>query len=91
MVWDWTNGWLWVIAGLVVALIELVLPGYVFLGTAIALVAMGLLLLTGIWGIGLPGTLIAAAVLSFVAWLLLRRWMGVHHGQLRIWRDDIND
>lgn len=91
MVWDWTNGWLWVIAGLVVALIELVLPGYVFLGTAIALVVMGLLLLTGIWGIGLPGTLIVTAVLSFVAWLGLRRWMGVQHGQVRIWRKDIND
>ncbi len=91
MVWDWTNGWLWVIAGLVVALIELVLPGYVFLGTAIALVVMGLLLLTGIWGIGLPGTLIVVAVMSFVAWLLLRRWMGIQHGQVRIWRDDIND
>ncbi len=91
MVWDWTNGWLWVIAGLVVALIELVLPGYVFLGTAIALVVMGLLLLTGIWGVGLPGTLIVVAVLSFVVWLALRRWMGVQHGQVRIWRKDIND
>lgn len=91
MVWDWTNGWLWVIAGLVVALIELALPGYVFLGTAIALVVMGLMLLTGIWGVGLPGTLIVAAVLSFVAWQGLRRWMGVQHGQVRIWRRDIND
>lgn len=91
MVWDWTNGWLWVIAGLLLALVELALPGYVFLGTAIALVAMGVLLLTGLWGIGLPGTLIAAAAMSLAAWLLLRRLMGVRHGQVRIWRDDIND
>lgn len=91
MIWDWTNGWLWVVAGLVVALAELVLPGYVFLGTAIALVVTGLLLLTGIWGLGLPGTLIATALLSFAAWLALRRWMGVRHGQVRIWHDDIND
>lgn len=91
MIWDWTNGWLWVVAGLVVALAELVLPGYVFLGTAIALVVTGLLLLTGIWGLGLPGTLIVTAVLSFAAWLALRRWMGVRHGQVRIWHDDIND
>ena len=91
MVWEWTNGWLWIIAALVLGLIELLLPGYVFLGTALALVITGLLLLSGLWGAGLLGTLILTAILSFVAWALLRRLMGVQKGQVRIWDRDIND
>ena len=91
MIWDWTNGWLWITAALVLALIELMLPGYVFLGTALALAITGMLLLSGFWGVGLFGTLIVAALLSFVAWAGLRRLMGVQKGQVRIWDRDIND
>lgn len=91
MIWDWTNGWLWIVAALVLGLIELALPGYVFLGTALALAITGVLLLSGFWGVGLLGTLIVAALLSFAAWALLRRLMGVQKGQVRIWDRDIND
>lgn len=88
---DWMNGWVWIGVGLVVALIELMLPGYLFLGTAIALVVMGVLLLAGLWHWSLPTALIAVAVLSFVAWAVLRRLLGVRQGQVRIWDRDIND
>lgn len=52
---------------------------------------MGLALLSGLWTAGLPMTLVAAAILSGVIWLLLRRLIGVREGQVRIWDRDIND
>lgn len=91
MIWHWANGWLWISAGLVVALIELLLPGYLFIGTALALVAMGGLLLAGLWPGGLAGALVVTGLLSIAAWVLLRRLMGVQRDQVRIWDRDIND
>ena len=54
----WTNGWLWIIAALLLALIEMILPGYVFLGLAAAVGVMGVVLLAGLWGWGLPAALV---------------------------------
>ncbi len=88
---DWTNGWLWIIAALLLALVELILPGYIFMGMAGATAVMGLLLLTGLWSAGLPWALVATAVLSGVIWFVLSRLRGVDRSATRIWRDDIND
>lgn len=85
------NGWWWLVAALALAVLELFAPGWVFLGIAGAVAAMGLALLSGLWSAGLPVTLIATAILSGVIWLLLRRLIGVTHGQVRIWDRDIND
>ena len=87
----WTKGWLWIIAALVLALIELMLPGYVFMGVAVAAALMGVALLAGIWTGGLPVALVVTAVLSGVIWLVLSRMRGVDRSETRIWRRDIND
>ncbi|MDO5620813.1 MAG: hypothetical protein Q4G24_05020 [Paracoccus sp. (in: a-proteobacteria)] len=87
----WTNGWLWIIAGLVLAGLELILPGYVFIGAAIAVAMVGLLLLLGLWPWSLPAALVLVAVLTALVWWWLRRSMGVQKGQVRIWDRDIND
>lgn len=87
----WLNGWLWIVAGLVLAVFELFAPGWIFLGIAGAVGIMGLLLLSGIWTAGLPLTLVITAVLSGLIWLGLRRFAGVNKGQVRIWDRDIND
>lgn len=87
----WTNGWLWVIAALVLALLELVLPGYVFLGMAGAVALMGLALLAGLWTGGLPAALVVTAVLSGLIWLALSRMIGVDRSKVRVWHRDIND
>ena len=79
----WTNGWLWIIAALLLALIEMILPGYVFLGLAAAVGVMGVVLLAGLWGWGLPAALVVTAVLFIVLslpgvlWRLyaLRQWV----------------
>lgn len=85
------NGWWWLIASLLLAALELFAPGWVFMGIAGAVAVMGLALLSGFWTASLPVTLIVTALLSGLIWYLLRRVAGVREGQVRIWRDDIND
>lgn len=85
------DGWLWIIAALLLAALELLAPGWVFMGLAAAVGLMGVLLLGGIWTAGLGVTLVVTAVLSGLAWLVLRRIAGVRKGQVRLWDRDIND
>ncbi|MFH5775236.1 NfeD family protein [Paracoccus sp. NGMCC 1.201697] len=85
------NGWLWVIAALILGALEIVLPGWFFLGIALAVGLMGLALLVGIWTGGLPLALVVTAVLSGAAWLVLRRIFGSSRGEVTIWTRDIND
>jgi len=85
------NGWLWIIAALLLALVEVLLPVWIFLGIAIATLLMGLALLIGLWGGSFAGALVVTAVLSGVIWVVLRRSMGVRHGQVKRWHHDIND
>lgn len=88
--------WVWLAAGLVLAIIEVLLPGYVFLGFAIGAATVGALLaLGGVasgWFAGDAAlTLALFAVLSLVAWLGLRRVVGVRKAQRKVWTRDIND
>lgn len=87
----WLNGWLWMVAALVLAILELFVPGWVFLGIAAAAGLTGLLLVSGLWTAGLPVTLVFAAVLSGLVWYLLHKTMGIRKGQVRIWDRDINE
>lgn len=89
--------WAWIAAGLVIGILEVLVPGwFLFVGFAIGAI------LTGIWmGIGLPGSawmaagagnaLTVFAVLSLLAWLGMRRAVGVRGGQVRTINHDIND
>ncbi|WP_374636426.1 hypothetical protein [Paracoccus sp. (in: a-proteobacteria)] len=85
------NGWLWIIAALVLAALELALPGWFFLGAAIATGLVGLALLLGLWVGGLPMALVVTAILTGVIWLVLRRVFGTSRGEVKIWDRDIND
>ena len=87
----WMNGWVWMIAALVLAALELILPGWFFLGSAIAVLMMGVMILLGLWTGGLPMALVVVAVLTGLIWLVMRRLMGAQKGQVRIWDRDIND
>ncbi len=87
----WMNGWVWMIAALVLAALELILPGWFFLGSAIAALIMGAMILMGLWTGGLPMALVVVAVLTGVSWFVMRRLMGSQKGQVRIWDRDIND
>ena len=85
------NGWLWIVVALVLAALELALPGWFFLGAAIAVGLIGLALLAGIWTGGLPLALVVTALLTGAIWLALRGIFGTSRGEVRIWTRDIND
>ncbi len=85
------NGWLWLVAALVLAAIELLVPGWIFMGIAGAVGLMAVLMLSGLWTAGLPVTLITTALVSAVIWLVLRRLAGSRKGQVKVWDRDIND
>ncbi|MCQ0969277.1 hypothetical protein MLD63_02340 (plasmid) [Paracoccus sp. TK19116] len=88
---SWANGWLWLIAALVLGALELLAPGWIFFGIAISVGLMGLMLLAGLWSGGFPMALVVTAILSALIWLAMRRLVGVREGQVRIWDRDIND
>jgi inner membrane protein len=91
----WDLWWVWISAALVLAILEIVAPAFIFLGFALGALAVGLLLLLpGIaaWLAGsLPLTLVVFALLSLVAWLVLHKVFALRKGQAKIWHRDIND
>jgi membrane protein implicated in regulation of membrane protease activity len=87
----WAIWWVWVVAGVVLGVLEIMVPGFVFLGFAIGAGLTGVLV-----GLGLaPGNVallaLVFAVLSLVSWLVLRRAVGVTKTQVKVWKDDINE
>lgn len=83
--------WVWIVAGLVLAMIEIVIPGYIFAGFAVAAVATGGLIWSGLLGGSLPVTLVVFAGVSLLAWVALRAVFGTTLGQVKRWDRDIND
>lgn len=87
----WNVWWVWIVAGFALGVLEILAPGYIFVGFAIGAILTGVLLGLGVLGGSLPLLLMVFAVLSLVAWFLLRRMMGVTEGQAKLWHKDIND
>lgn len=87
----WQEWWVWVFAGIGLVVLEVIVPGYIFLGFAIGVAVTGLLIALGLVGASLPVLILIAAVLSLVAWLGLRRVFGLRGRQVKIWHRDIND
>jgi len=82
--------WAWVILGFALGVLEVLAPGFIFLGFAIGAVVTGALVGFGVEA-GLPALILIFAVVSVVAWLVLRRVVGVREGQVKVWDRDIND
>jgi len=87
----WSIWWLWAAAALLLAIIEVLAPGFVFLGFAIGAAAVSLILLNTGLSLGFPMLLLIFAALSLVAWLVLRRVFARPHGQVKTFDHDIND
>ncbi|MDO5756796.1 MAG: hypothetical protein Q4P24_04675 [Rhodobacterales bacterium] len=87
----WALWWVWMAAALLLAMVELVLPAFLFLGFAIGAGLVGLLLLVAPSTLGLPLLLVLFGVFSLTAWAALRRVFSFRHGQVRRVHDDIND
>jgi len=83
--------WAWVAAGIVLGILEILVPGYIFLGFAVGAVAVGGILATGLIAPGVPWTLVIFAGLSLVAYLILVRRFRSGRGQVKVIDRDINE
>lgn len=87
----WSLWWVWAAAALVLAILEVLVPGFVFLGFAIGAGAVALLLLNTGLGLGLGLLLLIFAGLSLLAWLGLRRVFALPGAGPRTFDRDINE
>lgn len=87
----WQMWWVWIAAGVVLAIAEIFLPGFVFLGFALGAATTGVLMGLGLLGANLAWVLLAFALASLAAWGVLRRAVGVRKGQIKLWDRDINE
>ena len=83
--------WVWIVIGFGLGVLEVLAPGYIFLGFAAGAVATGILVGIGILGSTLPVTLMVFALASLAAWYATRKLMGKQAGKVKIWHRDIND
>ncbi|GAA0305023.1 MULTISPECIES: NfeD family protein [Rhodovulum] len=85
-----TTWWVWLTAAVLLAILEVLAPGYVFVGFAIGAAAVGLGLWLGL-SAGWPWLVLIFALVSLAAWLGLRAVLGVRKGQVKVWDRDINE
>lgn len=83
--------WVWAVAAIALMGLEVLAPGFIFLGFGVGAGIVALLLALGLFGSNIAVILLIFAVLSLVAWLAMRRVFGLRKGQVKIWDKDIND
>ncbi|PTV95082.1 hypothetical protein C8J27_10524 [Rhodobacter aestuarii] len=88
---SWQEPWIWVVAGVLLGALEMLLPGFILLGFAVGAILVGGLLWIGVIGDSLPLAVLVLALSALAVWLVMRKLMGVHPGQTRIWDRDINE
>ncbi|WP_211642934.1 hypothetical protein [Loktanella sp. SALINAS62] len=86
----WSIWWVWMSAALALATLEVMVPGYIFLGFAAGAAVTGVILLVADIA-SLPVVLVIFAVLSGVAYLGARRVFGIPGNKPKVWDRDIND
>ncbi|WP_298905723.1 hypothetical protein [uncultured Aliiroseovarius sp.] len=86
----WSVWWAWIGGAIALVILEILAPGYIFLGFAVGATAVGVLLALGA-SIGLPMLLVIFGAVSLGSWLVLRMAFGVRKGQTKKWDTDINE
>jgi len=88
MMWDiW---WVWISAALLLAILEVLAPGFIFLGFAFGAATVGILLALSL-PMTLPWMLVIAASMALVSWIVMRKVFGVRAGQVKHFDTDINE
>ena len=82
--------WMWICIALVVGLIELLAPGFIFLGFALGALVMAAVVYV-VPGLSVPVMLALFAILSLLAWIVLRQLFKRQSSGARIVTHDIND
>ena len=89
---DWaTIWWAWIVFGFALGVLEILVPGFIFLGFAIGAVLTGVIVGVGLAPVSLALLILIFAMMSVIAWFVLRRTVGVREGQVKMWDRDIND
>ncbi|MBT0957988.1 hypothetical protein IV417_11350 [Alphaproteobacteria bacterium KMM 3653] len=91
-----TNWWVWIAGALVLGILEVFAPGFIFLGFAVGAFLTGLLVA---WGPGfaaglmgsVAGLVVVFAVISLIAWIVMRASFGGRGAQVKTFDRDIND
>jgi membrane protein implicated in regulation of membrane protease activity len=83
--------WFWIAAAVVLGIVEVLVPAFVFLGFSIGAVAVGLLMVTGLVTLSPAANVALFAVLSLAGYLLLRAFLGKSRGDVRMIDKDINE
>lgn len=83
--------WIWLAAALCLAILEMFISGFLFLGFAIGASAVGLILLVTGAALSSTALMLIFAVLSLISWLALRRVFGTHDASVKTFDHDIND
>ena len=86
----WLLWWVWVAVAIVLGLLEVIAPAFVFLGFSAGALGTAVLVLLGV-DFGIGGTLLVFALLSAAAYGALRLWLGTHKGRAKIIERDINE
>jgi membrane protein implicated in regulation of membrane protease activity len=86
----WSVWWAWIGGAIALVILEILAPGYIFLGFAIGATAVGVLLALGA-SLSLPILLVVFGAVSLASWLVLRMAFGVRKGQTKTWDTDINE
>ena len=82
--------WFWVAFGLVLVILETVLPGFVLLGFGIGAVVVGLLISLGL-SMTLPKLVLLFATVSLITWAGLRALFRSKKANVKTFENDIND
>ncbi len=82
--------WVWICAALVLGVIELLVPASIFLGFALGALAMAVVVF-GLPAINVPALLALFAILSLIAWIVLRMVFRRQSSGARIVTRDINE
>lgn len=87
----WLTWWIWLAAALALGILEIFLPGFIFLGFAIGAAVTGLVLAIPGMALSLNVLVLIFAVMSLIAWLVLRKLFALPQGQVKTFNHDIND
>lgn len=86
-----TIWWVWLAAALLLAILEILVPAFLFLGFAIGAALVGLAMLGPLALLSPAMILLIFAGLSLAAWLMLRKIFALPHGQVKRFDRDINE
>ena len=86
----WSQWWAWLAAALLLAILEVLVPGFIFLGFAVGAAVVGVLLALGL-DVSLPWLLVIASSVSVAAWIAMRQFFGIRRGQVKRFDHDINE